>query len=517
MPMNRELELKATIRPEHLDRLKNLPAIKSRVTGRARSRRLVTIYFDTPDHALRRQGVSLRVRKIGSAYVQCVKRTKRRLGGSTVREEWEGPVPDQTPAISVIEDKGLRRRIRRAGVKRLQPVFRTEIQRSSQTLRFDDDSSATLDIDVGEVIADEASEPICEFELELLGGAAEHIFNLASEIRKTIPFRLALPSKAARGYALTAKGDPRSASRVKPDIAKDSTIERVLAALVQDCLDHLQTNEPVALATDDTEGVHQMRVALRRLRAALRLFKPFLPADQYTWVVAEARWLGGELSAARAWDVFANELLAPVVRLYGEDPGFDELSAATEQAREQSRRRVRDAIESERYTEFLLRLSAWLSGQAWRDQPVSEQTVRLLDPIGDHCAALLQRRDRIVRKLAGNIDNQSDAGVHELRLAVKKLRYTVEFFGILYPGKPAKIYRKRLASLQDRLGYLNDVVGATTLVGELGDRDERMSSSWAHAAGLTLGWHRQAMAAAREKLGEDVAGFLRTRPFWRGG
>jgi inorganic triphosphatase YgiF len=167
MSANREIELKATIRPEQLDKVKDLAAIRKRAVGRARSRKLVTVYYDTPDYDLRQQGLSLRVRKIGRAYVQCVKQTHKRLGGIPVRMEWEGPVPSQDPAVSVIEDKKLRRLIRRAGTARLQPVFRTDFQRNSRSLKFEDGSTASLDLDIGEIIAGDVSEPICEFELEL--------------------------------------------------------------------------------------------------------------------------------------------------------------------------------------------------------------------------------------------------------------------------------------------------------------------------------------------------------------
>lgn len=126
-------------------------------------------------------------------------------------------------------------------------------------------------------------------------------------------------NKASRGYAPVTEDKPKPQKYGKLSLAKDTTLEQVLIDLVHHCLNHLQANEPVALTTDDAEGVHQMRVALRRLRAALRLFKPSLPEDQYDWAVAEAKWLTAELSSARAWDVFADEFVAPVVRLYGED------------------------------------------------------------------------------------------------------------------------------------------------------------------------------------------------------
>lgn len=517
MPKNREIELKATIGPEQLDKVKDLPAIKKRTVGRARSKKLVTVYFDTPDHELHRQGLSLRVRKVGRAYVQCVKLTHSRLGGIPVRMEWEGTVPSQEPAISIIEDKRLRRLIRRAGAERLQPVFRTDVQRRSRTLKFDDGSTVSLDLDVGEIVAGDVSEAISEFELELESGAPQQLFDLASEIRKDVTFRLATMSKASRGYALLTQDEPQPQKYVKLNLVKDATVEQVLTDVVQHCLDHLRANETVVLTTDDTEGVHQMRIALRRLRAALRLFKPSLPPDQYGWVVAEAKWLTAELSAARAWDVFADEFLAPAARLNGKDQEFDSLMAAVEKIRQQRRRRARDAIGTERYTKFLLRLSAWLSGQAWRDQSVTERTTRLLDPIGDHCVKLLRKRDRNVRKRGRDIENMSDDALHELRLAVKKLRYALDFFESLYKKKQVKAYRKHLAGLQNGLGYLNDVATADTLVRELaGTGENQTSQTSVYAGGLIVGWHRHAAIAARQGLVKDMAAFLRTKPFWRG-
>ena len=290
----------------------------------------------------------------------------------------------------------------------------------------------------------------------------------------------------------------------------------MLTDLVQHCLDHLRANETVVLTTDNVEGVHQMRVALRRLRAALQLFKPSLPPDQYGWIITEAKWLTAELSAARAWDVFAEEFLAPAARLYGKDQEFDSLMTAVEQVRQQSRQRGRDALGAKRYTEFLLRLSAWLSSQAWHDQSVTERTTRLLDPIGEHCVKLLQKRDRHVRKQGQDVENLSDDALHELRLAVKKLRYVVNFFENLYPTKQAKAYRKHLAGLQDRLGYLNDVAVADTLVRELADTGEDQTfQTSVYASGLIVGWHRHAAITARSSLAKDMAAFLRTKPFWR--
>lgn len=514
MPKNRETELKATLEPEQLERIKGLPAIKRRAFGRTRTKTLATTYFDTPDHALRRQGLSLRVRKIGGAYVQCVKQADKRLGGMLVRTEWEGPVPDENPAISVIDDKALRSRIKRVGVEDLQPVFKTGFRRSSRRLRFDDGSTATLDFDVGEIVAGDKSEPICEFEIELDSGTPKQLFALASEIRASVPFRLSGTSKASRGYTLLTDDEPEPVKHGKISLTKDATVENVLATLVQHCLDHLQANEAAVLTTDDAEGVHQMRVALRRLRAVLRLFKSSLPEDQYGWAIAEAKWLTGELAAAREWDVFAEEFVAPVARSSTAHREFEALLEAVDRARKHSRERARDAVKSRRYTDFLLQLGAWLSARAWRNQPVSEKTTRLLDPVSDHAARLLQKRDHAVRSRGRDIATLSDSALHELRLAIKRLRYAVDFFESICPKARQKAYRKHLSRLQDGLGYLNDVAAADPLLDKLARGDgEPSQPPWIHAGGLTVGWHRHATIGVKEKLADEMLAFLRAEPF----
>jgi len=517
MSKNREPELKAIIHPEQIDAIRNFPAIKKRVVGRARSRKLLTVYFDTPDRELRRQGVSLCVHKVGRAFVQRVKQMHKGSGGIPVRMEWEGPVPSRNPVISAIKEKRLRRLIRHVGVERLQPVFHKDVQRSSRTLNFEDGSTAFVDLDVGEIVAGDLAEPIREFKLELKTGVPERLFELALEIRKEVPFRLVTENEASCGYALLTQDEPRPRKHVKLSLNKGTSVEQVLTELVQHCLDHLQANEGVVLKTDSAEGVHQMRIALRRLRAALQLFKPSLPDDQYAWAVAEAKWLTAELSAARAWDVFAEQFLVPVVRLYGADHSFDALMAAVEQAKQQSRQRARDAIGTERYTEFLLRLTAWRYCPAWCDQALTDPTARLRDPVGEHYVKLLQKRDRQVRKRGRDIANLSEAALHDLRIAVKRLRYAVDFFEGFYPKKQAKAYRKHLASLQDSLGYLNDVAAADMLLRELAEGGDQAlpAPAWAYAGGLTVGWHRQTAIAARQSLVKDMAAFLRTKPFWQ--
>ncbi|KGJ06683.1 hypothetical protein IT41_00455 [Paracoccus halophilus] len=497
--------------------MKQLPALRRITEGRARSSQLTTVYFDTPERDLQQQGLSLCVTRQGRGYLQSVTQTGMLPGTLPDWMEWEGPVPGQDIDLAAIDSKKLHRLLQDIGAERLQPVFQTDIQRSSRMLTFDGGGTARLELDRGQLLAGEASAPVVEFRLTLESGAPEPLFDLAQEIYQTVPFRLASMSMAARGYALLGPDEARFRKNGGLDLAADDTVEQALVQIIGHCRDHLRANEVSVLTTDEVEGVHQMRVALRRLRAAMRIFRPSIAAEHYAWITDEAKWLTGELTEAREWDVFSEEFLTPVAQRYDADQGFTELAEAVEQARRRGRQRARDAVADGRYTGFLLRLDAWLSSPARRAGATDEPPAHLDEPIGQHCAALLKKRDRQVRKRGRDIASLSDTELHELRLAVKKLRYAVGFFEGLFPPKQVKPYQTHLAGLQDALGHQNDVAVADTLLrGLAGETGGAPPPVWAYAAGQITGWYRHAAIAARQSLVGDMGAFLQTKPFWKG-
>ena len=150
--MHQETELKLLFRSQDLSRIRKLSLIGERAKGRPRTRPLLSVYYDTPRRDLHRQGVTLRVRKADGRYIQGVKAEGRRIGGGTVRPEWECPVPTEAPVLSAIADERLKRLVARAGAKGLEPVFRTAFKRTSRRLSFDDGGRVMLDIDIGEIV-----------------------------------------------------------------------------------------------------------------------------------------------------------------------------------------------------------------------------------------------------------------------------------------------------------------------------------------------------------------------------
>ena len=511
--MHQETELKLLFRPRDLTRLHTLPLIGERTKGRPRKRPLLSVYYDTPGRELRRQGVILRVRKADGRYIQGVKSEGRRIGGGTVRPELESPVPTEAPLLSAIADDRLKRLVARAGANGLEPVFRTAFTRTSHRLSFDDGGRVMLDIDVGEIVTATAAEPLCELELELEAGPPHRLFDVARRINAEVPLRVSICGKASRGYALAAGETPGWSKFVRPKLTGDVTVEDAMILAVQRCLDHLLANETCLLETDDPEGVHQVRIALRRLRSTLRLFRSVLPADQYRWLTDEIKWLTGRLAAARDWDVFSEEIVGPVAAHFAAEPGFALLRSRLAQRRRTSRRAARRAIRSTRTTEFVLRISGWLARRQWRGQVPGEASARVFEPVAGFADALIAGRHKQVRKDGRSFATMTPDERHQLRIDVKKLRYATDLFGSLYRGKRAVGYLEKLGKLQDALGYANDVAVADDLARRLcasakGDDGARCR----RAGAIVLGWHAHAMARASGPLGKRVRRFIAARP-----
>ncbi|HYG91906.1 MAG TPA: CHAD domain-containing protein [Azospirillum sp.] len=516
---NRETELKLAVRPEDLAALRSSAALSG--ASRATTRPLESVYYDTPDQRLARRLVSLRVRKKGSSYVQTIKGPPFADGGIG-RAEWETPVAGPALDLSAVTDPEALSLLDSVGVAELAPVFTTAVRRTTRVL---DGGGALIEVafDQGEIrTPDGAVLPLCEVELELREGETRALYDLALELAKTAPMRVELRTKAARGYALAAGAMDGPVRADKIALSPDVTVEGALCRIVTNCLVHLSANEACSLKGEDPEGIHQMRVALRRLRSVLGLFRPFVPEDQYGWLVGEVKWLGSHLGPARDWDVFIAELLAPVREGFERTNGhgrplLNDLAALEIAARSRRERAYEGAhavILSPRYTEFQLRLGAWLEDKGWRDQSVNEQSARLFQPVVGLADELLTKRHKRARKTGQGFAELSVEDRHQLRIALKKLRYAAEFFRSLYEDKPARRYIQQLSAFQDSLGHLNDVATATRLLHELHDDGSRASTGERRAAGIVIGWLARGVADLEPHLNTQWDGFADAKPFW---
>jgi triphosphatase len=503
-----ELELKLAVAADDLPEARAALLV---MAGRPRPSRstLATTYYDTEDDALRQRELVLRVRRKGRQFIQTVKAYDVTPENPLARGEWEDPVKGAAPDLAAPESGSRVRALIAADA--LRPLFTTIVERQAFMLSPRQGTEIEVAIDRGEIRApDGTSEPIHEVELELKHGDTVVLWDVALRLLEIVPCRIETRSKGERGYRLVRGAQPPVAHAHPLALDRKMTLDAALQEAGRRLIAMLLRNEAAALEIVP-EGVHQMRVAVRRLRAVLAAARRMLPEEHYRWANGELKWLGRELAPARNWDVFAESLLAPVSGVLGSARELTRLSAAAQRRRAGAYEHARETILSQRYTAALMRLARWFEARGWRDQPVSEDSARLMAPLGKVAPGLLARLHRKALKRARHFATLTPSERHRLRIALKKLRYATEFLESLYDkGKVAR-YAKRLKPLQDDLGRANDVRSAQALVAELATGDD---GAVERAGGVVLGWHTRGIAKAEKRTRRHVRRFRRSAPFW---
>jgi CHAD domain-containing protein len=309
-------------------------------------------------------------------------------------------------------------------------------------------------------------------------------------------------SKAERGWRL-ADGESRSPRRaVATPLSPDATTGEAFRCIAMACLAQVSANAELLRIVRRPEAVHQMRVGLRRLRAAVGVFKPLLVAPERERIETELKWLAHEADAARDLDVFIRDVFHPTA-LAAPSPGLAALGRHLLTARGQAYDRVLTAIASPRYALLMLETTAWIETAALPD-----------DPVAPFAAEALSRLHRQVEKRARDLTEPDPEARHHLRIRAKRLRYAAEFFADLFPARRRRArYLKSLERLQDRLGELNDLaVARDRIPGEARLDDPEI----AFAAGRVIGRRERDEAALLALALKACGRFHDARPFWTG-
>ncbi|MCB2102215.1 MAG: CHAD domain-containing protein [Rhodobacterales bacterium] len=509
-----EVELKFQIDAAAARKLRAAPWLKALQATRATSQALNAVYFDTPEQDLRNRAIAFRVRKEGRQFIQCVK-----TAGTFARKEWETPVSGFLPNPDPVRtDPELSGHIGADLLDRLQPAFETRIRRSSRLLRLDSGAEIAFDMDDGEIVSGDSTVPVHELELELKAGTPEDLFALARRITDYVPARLGARSKAERGYALSS-GEPALWEKAKaPEFDAETSAEEALARTILASLRQLSANEDCVLNRSHIEGVHQMRVAIRRLRATLAIYRGLVPMEQHIAITERVKPIISALGPARDLDVFLAEILGPVQDYMAEEPSLALLRGAAEAARDRAYADAQAMIRAPEYTDTLLMIGDWVMRKGWRDQSLSPDGVLLFSNARVLAAALLDKRDRKLKKAGKRIRKMTSHERHELRLGVKKARYAADFFQTLYDQKVARAYCQRLSAVQDSLGLLNDVAVAHGLLDGLCDAAPVTDrESLRLASGLVLGWHTRILKDHEKDAFEAWDRYAKAQPYWVAG
>jgi len=477
-----ETELKLSIPQSALRRLGAHPVLKSGT--RPVTKKLYSVYFDTPDIDLWRQGVALRLRRDGTRWVQTVKGGGTVQGGLHRRTELETRVAGLLPDCAAINDEAFSGLFSSSQLRaRLKPVFTIEFSRTIRIVTLAPEVEVEVCIDRGGIKCGGHSEAICELEFELKSGQPRYLYDMALTLLDSVPLRIENRSKAERGYALLCDERPMPVRARPAPLTADMPVTDAFKAIMWAALDHLQANERGTLEDRDPEYVHQMRVALRRLRSALSMFAEALPEQQTEPLMDELKWLAGRLGPARDWDVFMTETLPPVQKAFGDRNGLTALGKQCARRRQAAQRRARNALESRRYQRLTLTLARWLVAESWLQQQDEVMRAGLPASTTIFAGAMLERRLARVRKRGRSLRRLSAAELHRLRIAIKKLRYAVDFFATLYEAKCVRNLLARLARLQNILGAMNDAAAVTGLMKGLGGKSGK---DFAEARGIVL-------------------------------
>ncbi|MDD5298386.1 MAG: CYTH and CHAD domain-containing protein [Rhodocyclaceae bacterium] len=446
------------------------------------ARRVFSIYFDTPDLDLRARGIALRLRRLGRQWLQTVKCAGVVEGGLASRPEWEQPYDGRAFDFSQVDQADVRKFLEKARRKGLlSPVFETDFRR--RTWHFEPLAGSRLELafDEGVIRSGERSLPLCELEIEIQEGDTGPLLHLAQDLAASLPLRPDARSKAERGYRLFSALPPAPVHALPARLAPDEGTRGSFRKIALACLSQMQGNEEGVLASEDPEFIHQMRVGLRRLRSALRTFGPALAPEFVAGFDAPLRALARKLGAARDRDVLVDDVIRPVMAAFPGDARLEWLAALAGKDRLAAREGARAAVADPGYGRLILDLVAALH------RPDFDQA---LDSLAAFAGLSLKDARRRVGRRAARAIGLDPLALHSARIAVKHLRYSLEFLSVLYRRDRVRVELSRLTALQSDLGHINDLANARRLLLALADTP---SPHLCEALALLEGWHRGRM------------------------
>jgi triphosphatase len=508
---NTEFEVKFLVDEATFTALQQSPLVGSPTQRTAH--RLHSVYFDTEAADLARHRMALRVRsgRAGATLLGLKAEIEEGSDGFQRREiEVASPSPEPDPAL--LGEAAAAEIARITEGRTLLARFSSDIRRRTHVAKVRG-SQIEIAFDTGAIVAGPAKQPVREVELELKSGDPADLFGFALSLTEAAPMRLGVLSKAARG-SLLGGGEAPAALRATSPVTGPCSVDDVFAAIISACIRQFIGNWPAFENGNAAEAVHQMRVAMRRLRAALALFQRGFPCVEFTVLRGDAKRIASAMGEGRNWDVFADLVRAGPTQVFPDERGFDALLDASGTHRDEGHRIVDTMLKDIGTTRFVLSALGFVARRGWRSAVPGAELPRLSAPADGFAAQSLERLHRRVRKRGKNIVELPADERHEVRVMLKALRYATEFFGGLFPATATvRTYARTAARLQDVLGMFNDMVMVTDLVQRLqlgGD------AGAARAAGILVGWYGRSAQVDQDELRHAWDAFRAAKPFWTG-
>lgn len=345
----------------------------------------------------------------------------------------------------------------------------------------------------------------------LLTGPAPAVLAAMRNLAEDLPL---LPPRAALAEeaCALARAAPISARRLGPprlDPALD--VEAALTLALGHLTEVLLWHAPAAEAGRTPEGVHQMRVAMRRMRSLLRVFRPACDGDALRGFDARLKDLAALLGPARDWDVFLGGLGAEIAAALPEDRRIAELLGLARDRREAAYAALRPALQGPALRRIAWEAVTLLETRPWRSEAEDAAAARRAEPLAAFAAAVLDKRWRRITEAGDAIAELPDAAFHALRIDAKRLRYAAELFAPLWGRKKGRRFLARLAEVQEAFGLANDAVVARSLMASLTTGG---GAGLAWAGGVAEGWALARARRARKKAASAWTDLVEGESFW---
>jgi len=499
---NQEIEIKFRTDAAGLARLLDAPLLQT--ASDLKTENLKATYFDTPSHALRKKGVILRIRKSGDDVLVLGMKAPGAAGdGPFHRKEVEVNSPSLKPDITLF-GKGTEKFLKRIiGDQPVAPKFKMQFKRQSGLVKTGS-SVIEIAVDQGQILSGKMRVPVAEVELELVSGNKLDLLDLAIRLAKDFSLRLDFVSKAEKGFRalLKEKPLPVKAEAIKPKAL--ATFDGAVKSIISNTLAHFVANWACLRETDEPESIHQMRIALRRMRCGLSVFKRALPNAGLGALRDDAGRLASAFGPVRNADAIRISVLQGPLASADCPENSDTLRSVMEKRRIAAHASAHSEIESLAATSFVLNVQGLLAHGDWREGAKPKMRTRKFFK-----AELSRLRARVLKR--GKAAGVSDQARHKLRIAIKNLRYGVDFFDLFGNGKRRQVYKKRMSALQDVLGVRNDIVVARIYLKEL---REEIGPEAEQILEFIRGWYARDATAADKAISKSLKKFKQMEPFW---
>ena len=424
-------------------------------------------YFDTDDWRIYRAGYALRIRRAAGKNVEATMKRLASANGKTGlrrRREISEPLDDADPATLNGATGPVGDRVRAlTGPEALRPLFEVRTRRSTHHLMLDGFRAGEIALDETAIPLDEEEEParIRRVEVEVEPEALDRLEPFVHRLREECRLSPAVASKYESGLFARGISPPPPPDFGPTAVDGSLTTGEFAFRVLRKQFGIFLAHEPGTRIGEDPEELHDMRVATRRMRAAMKIFEDSLPARTRAFRDS-LKWVAGALGEVRDIDVQLGHLESWVSDAAPDDrEPLLALRAVLEGQRAKARKAMLRTLDSRRYAKLVASFADFL------DKGPSRRALAARRPIMEAAPDLVRKPYRKVRKLGDPLTAESSAEeYHELRKKGKRLRYALEFLSGIY-GEQTKEFIKPLKDLQDVLGDHQDAEVATSHLREL--------------------------------------------------